>query len=98
GRRRDRIVERRDGRLLELDVEHPDVLAVRDDQLLERLLVMPTESARPLERELARLRLDVVRRRDRLLEVRGERLDLVEKTVEQRAAALVLLRGDRVRC
>src|SRR5690606_7335303 len=95
-RRRDRVVERGDGSLLQLAAERPEILAVRDDELLERLLVMPAEAARPLEREPARLRLDVNARVDALLELRGERRDLVEETLQQvavRAVAALLRNG-----
>src|SRR5690606_14515992 len=86
GRRCDTVVERRDRSLLELDVERPEVLAIGHDQLLERLLVMPAEPSRPLERETARLRLYVRASLDRLHEIRGERRHLVEEAIEQRAA------------
>src|SRR5690606_28803988 len=70
-----RLVERRDGDLLEVAVVNPASVAVRDDQLLERRIVAPTEAVRALERHRAAGRLDqlVVRGPELLLEIRAQR-------------------------
>ena len=95
GARADGIVERRDGHLREVDVVHPDLLAVGDDDELGRLRIAPAEAVGPLKRQRAGLRLHqvLVGRVRLLLEVRGETANAAQESVQRRGTVLVRALG-----